>query len=45
LVEAREFPGSIPDVFIRTFHDSGLDSTSNMNDPQGYFMEVKAAGA
>jgi len=50
----RKIAGSIPagvsGPFIdiksfRSHHDPGVDSASNRNEYQEYFLEVKAAGA
>jgi len=50
----RKVAGSIPDdvsgFFIdiksfRSHYDPGVDSTSNRNEYQGYFLGVKATGA
>jgi hypothetical protein len=38
--------GSIPDgVIFRSHYGPGVDSGSNRNEYQEYFLEVKAAGA
>jgi hypothetical protein len=37
--------GSIPDGVIGIFHGPGVDSASNRNEYQVYFLGVKAAGA
>ena len=50
----RKDTGSIPDDVSRFFvdvksfrshYDSGIDSASNRNEYQEYFLRVKAAGA
>ena len=37
--------GSIPVGVIGIFHGPGVDSASNRNEYQKYFLGVKAAGA
>jgi hypothetical protein len=44
---SRKVAGSIPDGVIGIFHchNPGVDSASNRNEYQEYFLGVKAAGA
>jgi len=51
-VTSRKVAGSIPDGVIGFFfidiilhYDPGVDSASNRNEHQEYFLGVKAAGA
>jgi hypothetical protein len=42
----RKVAGSIPDgVGVRSHYGPGVDSASNRNEYQEYFLGVKAAGA
>ena len=47
--KSRKFAGTIPDgaigFFFRSHYGPGVDSASNRNEYQEYFLEVKAAGA
>ena len=47
---AGSIPASVTGFFIhikafRLHYGSGVDSASNRNEYQGYFMEIRAAGA
>jgi hypothetical protein len=39
------FPMVSLEFFIRSYHGPGVDSASNRNEYQEYFLGVKAAGA